>query len=194
MAQTTISHLFASYDEAVLAVADLQTAGVPADDIDLIESEADARLPAGVADDVAQPPAVAGATIGAGIGGGIGALIGVGAISVPFLNPVAQTGWLLPTVIGAGVGGAIGAVIGTITKLGVTSQQAHSVAEGLQRGQHLVMVRVDDSVAAQALAMLRRPRAAPTAMPPVPPGEEPAAWEDPAAGTLPREGQRVRYP
>jgi hypothetical protein len=193
MAQTTVSHLFASYDEAVLAVADLQTAGLPADDIDLIESEADARLPAGVAEDVAQPPAMAGATIGAGIGGGLGVLIGVGAVSVPFLNPVVQTGWVLPTVIGAGIGGAIGAVVGMVTRLGVTSQQAHSVAEGLQRGQYLVMARVDDSVAAQALAMLRRPRAAPSVPPSTPIGEGPVEWDGAPSGGLSREG-RVRYP
>ncbi|MEJ1976043.1 MAG: DUF1269 domain-containing protein [Acetobacteraceae bacterium] len=197
MAQTTISHLYPFYDEAVQAVADLQAAGVPATDIDLIESEADARLPAAVAEDAAQPPAATGATIGAGIGGGLGALIGIGAISVSFLQPLAQTGWLVPTVIGAAIGAGIGALIGLVTKVGVTSQHAHSVAEGLQRGQCLVMVRLDESVAAQAEALLRRARAVPLAAPPsgTVGGEAEAVWEDsaelePASG--PREGPQRR--
>ncbi len=85
-----------------MAVADLQNAGVPPTDIDLIESEADARLPTDVVEDAAQPPAVAGATIGGGLGGALGVLIGIGSISAPFLGPVVRTGWVLPTVIGRG--------------------------------------------------------------------------------------------
>jgi hypothetical protein len=93
----------------------------------------------------------------------------------------------------------IGAVVGMVMKLGVTSQQAHSVAEGLQRGQCLVMVRIDDSLAAQAQAMLRDVRAVPRAsQPPATASAEALAdWEpaeaaDQALGT--HEGQRVRYP
>ncbi len=160
MAQTTISHIFARYGEAVHALAHLQNAGIPMDDVDLIENETDARLPPDVAKDIGQSPTVAWATVGVGIGGGLGMLVGIGAVSVPVLTPTVQAGWALPIAIGAALGGVVGAIFGAVTRLGVTSRQAHAIAKALRRGQYLVMVRVDDSKAAQAQALLRGPRAA----------------------------------
>ena len=159
MAQRTIDHFYRTYVEAVQVVADLTAEGVPAADINLIESEADPRLPSEVAEDAAQNPAGTGATMGAVVGGGIGALAGVGAITIPFIDPIVQTGWVLPTVTFAGVGALIGALLGAVTKVGVTNRKAHSIAEGLTRGQHLVVVRVDESFAAQIEAIMTRPRA-----------------------------------
>lgn len=158
MAEHTLSHFYPTYAVAIEAMADLTALGIPDTDISLIESENDARLPAGVSDDMAQSPARTGATLGFGIGLGLGALVGVEAISVPLLMPLVSFGWVLPTVIGAAAGAAIGAVVGMVTRMGVADQQAHSLAEGLQRGQHLLLVRVDDSLAAQAEQVLGRER------------------------------------
>ncbi len=49
MALRTIDHFYRTYAEAVQVVADLTAEGVPAADINLIESESDPRLPAEVA-------------------------------------------------------------------------------------------------------------------------------------------------
>ncbi len=174
MAQTTISHIFARYSEVVHALADLQNAGVPMDDVDLIESDADVRLPPEVAKDIGQSPAVAWGMVGLGIGGGIGVLVGIGAIPTPALASVVQASWALSIAIGACLGGAAGAIVGAVTKLGVTTPQAHAIAKALQRGQYLVMVHVDDGMAAQVQALLLRPRAvaAPAA---ARPAEDPVA-------------------
>ncbi len=51
---------------------------------------------------------------------------------------------MLPTLTFAGIGAAVGAVLGAVTRLGVTNRKAHTIAEGLTRGQHLVVVRVDE--------------------------------------------------
>lgn len=160
MAQRTIDHFYRTYVEAVQVVADLNAAGVPSGDISLIESEADPRLPAEVAEDAAQNPAGTGATMGAVVGGGIGLLDGVGAITVPYTDQLVQSGWILPTLAFAGVGAAIGAVIGAVTKVGVTNRKAHVIAEGLTRGQYLVLVRADDSVAGEIEAIMAKPRVA----------------------------------
>jgi hypothetical protein len=167
MALRMVSRFYISYPDAVQAVADLVAAGIADADISLIESEDDARLPPDVAKDAAQPPAVTGATLGGGIGGGLGVLVGVGAISFPFLDPIADLGWLAPTLIGAVIGVVIGAGIGVVTKMGVVSRQAHSFAAGLQRGEHLVMVRVDEGRVAQIEAIMARTyaQAAPAAAP-----------------------------
>ena len=158
MVERTIDHLYNTYEEAVQVVADLTAAGVPATDISLIEGENDARLPRDVVADSAQNPAGTGATLGAAIGAGIGVLEGVGAISLPFLTPLTTAGWIVPTLVLAGIGAAIGAAIGAVTKLGVTNTKAHSLAAGLQRGQHLVMAKVPEDMAAQAQAIMAAKR------------------------------------
>ncbi len=158
MALRTIDHFYRTYAEAVLVVADLTAEGVAATDISVIESESDPRLPSEVAEDAAQNPAGTGATLGAVIGGGIGALAGVGAITLPYIDPLIQTGWVVPTLTFAGIGALIGAVLGAVTKVGVTNRKAHVIAEGLTRGQHLVVVRVDEVFAAQIEAVMNRPR------------------------------------
>ena len=159
MAQRVIDHFYPTYAEAVQVVADLTAQGVPAADINLIESESDPRLPAEVADDTAQNPAGTGASLGTAIGGCLGALVGVGAVTIPLLDPLVQAGWVVPTVTGAGIGAVIGAVVGAVTRAGVTNRKAHTIAAGLTRGQHLVVVRVDEAYAAQVEALLAQPRA-----------------------------------
>ncbi len=160
MAQQTIDHVYRTYAEAVQVVADLTAEGVPPAAISMIESEADPRLPREVSQDTAQSPAATGATMGSVVGGGIGALAGVGAIAIPFLDPLVQTGWVVPTITLAGVGAVLGAILGAVTRVGVTNRKAHGIAEALTRGEHLVVVQVDDSFAAQVEAIMIRPRSA----------------------------------
>jgi hypothetical protein len=158
MAQRAIDHFYRTYEEAVQVVADLTSMGVPAANISLIESESDPRLPSEVAEDAAQNPAGTGATMGAVVGGGIGVLDGVGAITIPYTEGLVQTGWVLPMLAFAGVGAIIGAVLGAVTRVGVTNRKAHVLASGLQRGQYLVVVQVDEAYAAQVEAVLNQPR------------------------------------
>jgi hypothetical protein len=191
MALRMVSRFYLTYSDAVQAVADLVSAGVSDADISLIESEDDARLPPDVAKDAAQSPAVAGATLGAGIGGGLGALVGVGAINFTALDPIAQLGWLAPTVIGALIGAVIGAGVGAVTKMGVVNRQAHTFAAGLQRGEHLVMVRIDESRVPQIDAILARThRGAPPAA--LPPTEPPQTLEQ-TREAIYRDEQRIQY-
>ena len=191
MALRMVSRFYVTYADAVQAMADLAAAGIPEADISLIESEDDARLPADVAKDAAQPPAVAGATLGAAIGGGLGVLVGVGAISFPFLDPIAAMNWVVPTAIGAIIGAAIGALVGIVTKLGVTTGQAHSFAAGLQRGEHLVMVRVDESRVPHVEAVLARTHVVAQVEAPVLPQPNLTLAETREA--IHRDEQRIQY-
>lgn len=158
MAQRTIDHFYPTYAEAVQVVADLTAAGVPQGDIALIESEADPRLPSEVAEDAAQNPAGTGATMGTVVGGGIGVLDGVGAITIPYTEGLVQTGWVVPTLVFAGIGAVIGAALGAVTKVGVTNRKAHVLAEGLTRGQSLVVVQIDEAYVAQVETIMNQPR------------------------------------
>lgn len=166
MAVRMVSRFYLTYSDAVQAVADLVAAGVPDTDISLIESEGDARLPPDVATDDAQSPASTGAKLGAGIGGGFGMLVGVGAVGIPGVD-VDVIGWFPPILAGVVIGALLGAGIGKVTRLGVTNRQAHSFAEGLQRGEILVMVRVEEAHVPQIEEIMARNHA------PLPPQVEP---------------------
>ena len=83
-----------------------------------------------------------------------------------------QAGWLVCLITLAGVGAVLGAAIGAVTKVGVTNRRAHTIAEGLNRGQHLVVVQTDDLMAPQVEAILMQPRTGPT-------GPEPAWTMEP---------------
>jgi uncharacterized membrane protein len=192
MALRMVSRFYRTYADAVQAVADLTVAGVTDADISLIESEDDARLPPDVAADAAQSPASSGAKLGGGIGGGVGVLIGVGAITLPsFLDPVIGLGWLAPTVLCAVIGAAIGAVVGIATKMGVVSTQAHSFAAGLQRGEHLVMVRVDETQVPEIEAIMARTHIRAPLDAPAPPNVEMTLDETREA--IHRDEQRIQY-
>ena len=187
MASRTFDHFYRTYTEAVQVVADLTAEGVPASDINLIDNESDPRLPSDVSEDTAQNPAGTGATLGSFVGGGIGALAGVGAITIPFIDPLVTTGWVLPTLTFAGIGAVTGALLGAVTRLGITNRKAHTIAEGLTRGQHLVVVRVDELFAAQVEAILNRPRT-------VGPEPDPAYDMEPVVDnrTVPEERADIR--
>ncbi len=161
MAQRMLNHFYPTYAEAVQAVADVTAFGIPTDDISLIESDADARLPPEVMRDSAQNPAGTGATLGAAIGAGLGALAGVGAVAIPYTDPLVAAGWVVTCVTLAGVGALAGFLIGILFVARVRKDPAHATATRLQRGEHLVMVRVDDHTAPQVQQLLARPHALP---------------------------------
>ncbi len=77
---------------------------------------------------------------------------GLGVIAIPGIGPVVAAGWLAATAVGAAAGAVAGAIgggiVGSLTRSGVTEEDAHFYAEGVRRGGSLVSARVvDDRVA-----------------------------------------------
>ena len=141
----TITGLFSTHHEARTAVAALEQAGIPSDDISLIS-------PNGEYDD--GEGAATGAGIGAAVGGVGGLLAGLGSFAVPGIGPVVGAGWLVATIVGAAAGGVAGGLIGTLVNAGVDESDAHVYAEGVKRGGTLVTARVEDSEIDAAQAIL----------------------------------------
>ena len=162
----TISHLYKDYDIGARVVAELEQAGIPHDDISIVannesgwfdrdgttsrvDRDHDGR------DDRAEG-AAAGAGIGASLGGVAGLLAGLGLLAIPGIGPVVAAGWLASTAAMAAAGGTAGGLIGALTQSGHDENEARTYAEGVQRGGTLVTVRVDDSRAATAEAIMQR--------------------------------------
>lgn len=160
----TITALFDNFNDAEVAVRDLEAAGVPHDDISLVANNAHGAHDHKVMNTAeAAKDAGRGAGIGATVGGLGGLLTGLGVMAIPGVGPVVAAGWLVATAVGAVtgavVGGAAGGVVGALTKAGVSDSDANVYAEGVRRGGTLVTARVDDVMAPPARAALGRERA-----------------------------------
>jgi hypothetical protein len=154
----TITGLFDHYADASSAVSALEAAGVPSSDISIVSSNADDRHAKRESD--AETGAESGAGIGAVVGGAGGLLTGLGIMAIPGVGPVVAAGWLAATAVGAVAGavagGAAGGLIGALTKSGVSEEDANLYAEGVRRGGSLVTAKVDETLAPEAEAILRR--------------------------------------
>ena len=160
----TVTGLFDTYDDAKIAVQELEAAGVPHRDISLVANNV-AGEHAGVSDDAAHragADAGKGAGVGATVGGVGGLLAGLGLLAIPGLGPVVAAGWLASTAVGAIVGGAVGAaaggLVGALTKEGVPEEDANVYAEGVRRGGTLVTAKVADDLAPAARFILTKNR------------------------------------
>ena len=140
----TVTALYDTYDDAVAAANALEAAGVSADDISIVASNADNQY----ADDRynrdrtsnAAEDAGKGAGIGAVVGGVGGLLTGLGLMAIPGVGPVVAAGWLVATAVGAAggavVGGAAGGLVGSLTSAGVPERDAEFLRRGRAPRRH----------------------------------------------------------
>jgi hypothetical protein len=164
MAKRTIARMYDSYADASAAVGDLEAARFSHDEVSLIanrQGDADRgstarRADDGVADTDAADGAVTGAAVGAAVGGTAGLLAGIGALAIPGFGPLVAAGWLAATLASAGVGAAAGGLLGALTEAGLGDDEANLYAEGVRRGGNLVVVRADESRAAEVERILDR--------------------------------------
>lgn len=176
----TVTGLYDTYEAAVSAVNELESAGIPQSDISIVSNNIDNRYePKGASR--AGADAGAGAGIGAAVGGVGGLLTGLGLLAIPGVGPVVAAGWLVATAVGAAggavVGGAAGGLVGSLTGAGVPERDANFYAEGVRRGGTLVTARIDDARAPIAREILQRHH-----------------WVDPAVrGAAYREGGWTRF-
>ena len=122
--------VYDNYTDAADVVQELRKAGVPEHDISVLTR--DDRVTG----------AAKGAEIGAAVGGLAGLLTGLGLVAIPGIGPVAATGWLAATAAGAAAGSLAGGALGVVSQAGVSSEEAHAIAECLRRGATLVTARV----------------------------------------------------
>ncbi|XAZ25917.1 hypothetical protein LVY75_34535 (plasmid) [Sinorhizobium sp. B11] len=154
----TITGLFDDYTDASSAVSALEATGVPSNDISIVSNNADDRH--SDRGSGAATGAESGAGLGAVVGGAGGLLTGLGIMAIPGVGPVVAAGWLAATAVGAVAGavagGAAGGLIGALTGSGVSEDDANLYAEGVRRGGTLVTAKVDDALAPEAEAILKR--------------------------------------
>ena len=146
-----IAHRYDTYDQGTHAVAALEAAGVPHEDISIVSGSQSTTGATTLATDgsTAATGTGTGATLGTVLGGGAGLLAGIGALAIPGVGPVIAAGWLIATLTGAGVGAAAGGLLGSLTGAGVDEADAQGYADHVSQGGTLVTVRASDTMAAQ---------------------------------------------
>lgn len=133
--------VFATEDEAVRAIGELQRRGVPTEtisilskdkrDVEAVTDETGTKAPEGVA---------AGAATGGVLGGMAGLLAGVGALAIPGIGPIIAAGPIAATLAGAAVGAGAGGLVGGLIGLGIPEDEAKEYESYVNEGRILVLV------------------------------------------------------
>ena len=151
MNDNLISAVFDSHSEAEAAARDLRQAGVPDSALSVIARHSDYAGDYGDADTHEAKEKGEGALKGALGGAGVGALLGIAALAIPGVGPLAAAGAIASGVIpeaaaiGAGAGALAGGLSGLLTKHGVSEEDAGYYEERINSGG--VFLSVDASAA-----------------------------------------------
>jgi len=156
----TVAGIFLSADDALRAVAGLESIGVARGDITVLMPGASQRQVDAVPTDEGEQPGM-GKALGAVVGGAVGAASGVpiGAalvsLMVPGIGPVIASGILGAALLGAG-GAAIGGALEDKLSEGLPKDEIFVYEDALRHGRTVVIALVhDDALAEQArLALL----------------------------------------
>ncbi len=149
----TLTRVYDTYGQAKTVVADLEAAGIPSSDINLIANKYICEETAHIDEPSAAGPA---AGVGAALGGTAGLLAGLGVLAIPGLGPVVAVGALAATAVGAAAGAATGGVVGALVSSGVPEEEAHVYCEAVRRGGTMVSTHVADRNAAFVEQIMNR--------------------------------------
>ena len=147
MSERIASAVFDSRDEAERALAELRSAGIPDDAISII-GKSERGDGSGIDEDedgANKSGAVKGAIGGAAAGG----LLGLAALAIPGVGPLAAAGAIAASAmpeaaaIGAGIGATVGGLSGLLSKEGVDDDDAKYYEENINRGGYFVGVHAD---------------------------------------------------
>lgn len=151
MNDNLISAVFDSHSEAEAAARDLRQAGVPDSALSVIARRQEESGDYGDANTHEAKEKGEGALKGALGGAGIGALLGIAALAIPGVGPLAAAGAIASSAIpeaaaiGAGAGALAGGLSGMLTKHGVSEEDAGYYEERINDGG--VFLSVDASAA-----------------------------------------------
>ena len=149
MNDNLISAVFDSHREAESAARELREAGVADSALSVIAKHEGASGDYGDAETHEVKEKGEGALKGALGGGAVGALLGIAALAIPGVGPLAAAGAIASTAIpeaaaiGAGVGAVAGGLTGLLTKHGVSEEDASYYEDRIHNGG--VFLSVDTS-------------------------------------------------
>jgi uncharacterized membrane protein len=146
MNQNIISAVFDSRSEAEAAVQELRSAGVDTDRLSLVGRDDGRTRVSDGSGDVIDDDAGKDAAKGALGGAGLGAILGVAALAIPGVGPLAAAGAIASSAIpgaaaiGAGAGAIAGGLAGYLKNHGVSDEDASYYESRINEGGIFVSV------------------------------------------------------
>jgi uncharacterized membrane protein len=164
MNQNIISAVFDSRSEAEAAVQELRSAGVDTGRLSLVGRDEGRTTASDGSGDLTNEDAGKDAAKGALGGAGLGAILGIAALAIPGVGPLAAAGAIASSAIpgaaaiGAGVGAAAGGLTGNLKDHGVGDEDATYYESRINEGGIFVSVDASggDVTAEQAREILTR--------------------------------------
>jgi uncharacterized membrane protein len=150
MSQTIVSAVFDSHSEAERAVADLRSAGVRESALSVI-AQHDGRNTTTDGGGTVKADDTGGLVKGLVGGAGVGALLGIAALAIPGVGPLAAAGAIAASAVpeGAAIGAAVGATAGGLSGLlrkhGVNDDDATYYESRINDGGVFVSVDTRDA-------------------------------------------------
>ena len=152
MSERIVSAVFDSREEAQQAMTELRSAGIDENAISIIGRHGEQNDTSGGIDDDEDAGETAGDTAKGAIGGAVaGGLLGVAALAIPGIGPLAAAGAIasgaIPgaAAIGAGVGAAAGGLTGLLSDHGVSDEDARYYEDRINQGGYFLSVDSDEA-------------------------------------------------
>jgi hypothetical protein len=154
MSERIASAVFDSREEAERALTELRSAGINENSISIIGRHGEqSDTSGGIDDDDNDAGETAGDGAKGAIGGAVaGGLLGVAALAIPGVGPLAAAGAIasgaIPgaAAIGAGVGAVAGGLTGMLTSHGVDEEDASYYEEHINKGGYFLSVDENSGV------------------------------------------------
>ena len=151
MNQNIVSAVFDSHSEAEAAVRELRQAGVRDSALSVIARRQEGGGDYGDANTEEVKEKGEGLLKGALGGAGVGAILGLAALAIPGVGPLAAAGAIAASAvpegvaIGAGIGALAGGLTGLLTKHGVSEEDASYYEQRINDGGIFVSVDTSDA-------------------------------------------------
>src|SRR4051812_10152468 len=148
MSERIASAVFDSQEEAERAMSELRSAGINENSISIVGRHGEQSSTSGDNDDGDEASGAAKGALGGAVGG---ALLGVAALAIPGVGPLAAAGAIasgaIPgaAAIGAGAGAAAGGLSGFLTNHGVSDEDARYYEDRIHQGGIFLSVDSDQA-------------------------------------------------
>ncbi len=133
------------------AIQQLESAGIPRNDISLVAQGECAQAASETSS------LVAGAGAGAAIGGVAGLLLGLVGFAIPGIGPILAAGPIAAAFTAGGIGAAAGGIFGALKRMNIPESDARYYADAVRSGCALLLVKARNRAEAeQARQVLNR--------------------------------------
>jgi len=157
MAHTAVYGIYASRQDAEVAIDSMRASGFRAEDISVLFPDNEGTKDIGHEKHTKAPErATAGAAIVGLAGGALGWLAGIGAFAIPGIGPFIAAGPIMAALAGVGAGSVVGGLAGALIGAGIPEYEAKRYEGRIRSGGILLSVHCDsDLMISRAKEMLR---------------------------------------